>query len=78
MGCCGQGRAAIAQTKLAANSAATGTSNFTKLRFTRNTAILIRGPVTGRHYQFHEGAYSQQVDMRDAAPLIKTGYFQPD
>jgi hypothetical protein len=34
--------------------------------------------VTGRHYQFREGARSQLVDARDAAALIKTGYFLPD
>jgi hypothetical protein len=51
---------------------------FTKVRFTQKAAVLIRGAVTGRHYQFHEGAYSQQVDTRDASVLVKTRYFQPD
>jgi hypothetical protein len=46
------------------------------ITFTRKTPVLIRGPVTGRHYQFHEGAYSRPVDPRDAAVLLKTGYFQ--
>ncbi len=79
MGCCGQGRAIAAQSRAAVLHQEAGTPGwYTKLRFTQKAAILIRGPVTGRHYQFHEGAYSQQVDSRDAAVLVKTGYFQPD
>jgi hypothetical protein len=78
MGCCGQGRAIAAQGKAAPNQEVGAAGWFTQVRFTQKAAILIRGPVTGRHYQFHEGAYSQQVDTRDAAVLVKTSYFQPD
>jgi hypothetical protein len=78
MGCCGQGRAIAAQGKAAPNQQVGTAGRFTKVRFTQKAAILIRGPVTGRHYQFHEGTYSQLVDTRDAVVLIKTGYFQPD
>jgi hypothetical protein len=78
MGCCGQGRAIAAQINRTVNQQTGIPGRLTKLRFTQKTAVLIRGPVTGRHYQFHEGAYTQQVDMRDASVLIKSGYFQPD
>lgn len=78
MGCCGQGRAITAQNNPGPNQQAATPGWSTKVRFTQKAAILIRGPVTGRHYQFHEGAYSQQVDTRDAVVLVKTGYFQLD
>lgn len=78
MGCCGQSRAVAAQSKPAAAQMASTSGQVTRVRFTQKAAVLIRGPVTGRHYQFHEGAYSQYVDVRDAAALIKTGYFQTD
>jgi hypothetical protein len=78
MGCCGQARAIAAQNNPAPNQQVGTPGRFTKVRFTQKAAVLIRGPVTGRHYQFHEGAYTQQMDTRDAAVLVKTGYFQPE
>jgi hypothetical protein len=61
MGCCGQGRAALVQ----------GRANRQQV-----AAIMIRGPATGRHYQFNPGAQTQWVDPRDAASLLKSGYFR--
>jgi hypothetical protein len=78
MGCCGQGRAIVAQGKPLSDQQTSMSGGFMKVRFTQKTAVLIRGPVTGRHYQFHEGAFSQQVDARDASILVKSGYFQRD
>jgi hypothetical protein len=76
--CCGQNRAAVAQKDLVSNQQVSPSGWVTRIRFTQRAPVLIRGPVTGRHYQFHEGAYSQQVDTKDAAVLLKSGYFQPD
>ena len=78
MGCCGQGRAIAAQSKAPPHQQAGTPGGFTMVRFTQKPRFLSGGPVTGRHYQFHEGAYSQQVDTRDASVLVKTGYFQGD
>jgi hypothetical protein len=47
-----------------------------RLEFTQGSAVLIRGPSTGRHYQFGGGVQVQPVDSRDAAPLLKSGYFR--
>jgi hypothetical protein len=46
------------------------------IRFRQSSAILVRGPVTGRHYQFDGSVNTRLVDARDAAALVKTGYFQ--
>ncbi|HLH37482.1 MAG TPA: hypothetical protein VKX41_22665 [Alloacidobacterium sp.] len=76
MACCGQQRAALVQGR------ATGPQTFlhegasVAIRFKQPSAIMVRGPVTGRHYQFNGSANSQHVDARDAAALIRTGYFQ--
>jgi hypothetical protein len=84
MACCGQRRAeAVQQNTMPKHDPASSEivhtpAPWAKVRFTQKAAILVRGPVTGRHYQFHEGAYSQQVDARDAAVLIDSGYFLPD
>jgi hypothetical protein len=47
-----------------------------RIQFTQQAAILVRGPATGRHYQFHPGTQIQSVDPRDAASLLKSGYFR--
>jgi hypothetical protein len=81
MPCCGQRRAEAAQRNPMPNppnQAENTRASLRTVRFTQQAAILVRGPVTGRHYQFHEGSCSRQVDARDAAALIKSGYFLPD
>jgi hypothetical protein len=47
-----------------------------RIAFMPQESVLIRGPSTGRHYQFHPGAQTQAVDPRDAASLLKSGYFR--
>jgi hypothetical protein len=71
MACCGQQRSALVH-----GNATEGFEGAVPLEFTRRTNIVVRGPVTGRGYRFHDGAYIQLVDHRDAAALIATGYFQ--
>ena len=46
------------------------------IRFRQSSAIMVRGPVTGKHYQFNGAVNAVRVDARDAAALVKTGYFQ--
>ncbi|HLH41426.1 MAG TPA: hypothetical protein VKV74_00470 [Bryobacteraceae bacterium] len=78
MGCCGQQRAALAYGGAAGvqRPGEAGAAGGVKVEFTKRKAIVFRGPVTNRRYQFHEGAYVQTVDGRDAASLIKTGAFR--
>lgn len=75
MACCGQRRAEAVH-QISAESRLANASPTADLRLTQGTAALVRGPVTGRHYQFRDGACSQPVDPRDAAILLKSGYFQ--
>ncbi len=81
MGCCGRQRAALvhgnsAESQEAAVRVTNQLGPNVPLEFTRRNNIVVRGPVTGRAYRFHEPAYLQSVDHRDAAALITTGYFR--
>jgi len=76
MGCCGQGRAALVQGKAIGQPMLAQAGAGVRIEFTQPTSVLVRGPATGRHYQFHAGARTQQVDPRDAAMLVKSGYFR--
>jgi hypothetical protein len=76
MGCCGQRRAALAQGMAGGQPMPDARGPSVRIEFTQQASILIRGPATGRHYQFHPGAQTQQVDPRDAASLVKSGYFR--
>jgi len=46
------------------------------LRFVERRSVVVRGPVTGRRYQFRDGAYVRGIDARDATGLLKSGYFE--
>jgi hypothetical protein len=46
-----------------------------RLRYTENSRILVRGPVTGRQYWFSGSDPVQAVDTRDAAALLRSGFF---
>jgi hypothetical protein len=75
MGCCGQKRfaIAIAQPSVAERAPV---AHQARLEYLAEAAILVRGPSTGRHYQFSAANRVQAVDPVDAGPLVKTGYFR--
>jgi hypothetical protein len=75
MGCCGQNRAALAQTMNPQQANGLPSAKATSLRFIQRRSILVRGPVTGRSYHFSGGASTRGIDARDAAGLLKSGYF---
>jgi hypothetical protein len=76
MGCCGQGRAALVEGRATGTQTPAQAGSAVRIEFTQQASVLIRGPATGRHYQFHAGAQTQPVDPRDAAVLVKSGYFR--
>lgn len=76
MACCGQQRAAVVQGKTSSAQTSHNGNGSVAVRFTQSKAVMVRGPVTGRHYQFNGSTQSQHVDGRDAAALLKSGYFQ--
>jgi hypothetical protein len=46
------------------------------VRYMDNPAIKVRGPVTGRQYEFSGLRPVQVVDPRDAAALLRTRFFR--
>jgi hypothetical protein len=48
------------------------------LRYLRRAPIRVRGPVTGRHYDFSGSDLIQPVDSRDTTALVRTGFFRLD
>ena len=46
------------------------------LRYTEISPVLVRGPISGRHYRFSRSEPVQTVDTRDAAALLRTGFFR--
>jgi hypothetical protein len=76
MACCGQQRTALIQGKATGTQTVHDADASVIVRFTQPSAVMVRGPVTGKHYQFNGSVNTQRVDARDAASLIKSGYFQ--
>jgi len=46
------------------------------LRYLESAPIFAQGAVTGRQYRFSSRDRVQSVDARDAAHLLRTGFFQ--
>lgn len=46
------------------------------LRYLENSPILVRGPVSGRQYQFSGSHPDQVVDARDVESLLRTRFFR--
>ena len=46
------------------------------LRYTESSPIHVRGPATGKTYQFSGAQPLQAVDTRDAASLLQTRFFR--
>lgn len=53
-------------------------SSSVSLRYLERSPILVRGPITGRHYQFSAAQPVQPVDSRDADALVRTRFFRRD
>lgn len=47
-----------------------------RLRYLEQSPILVRGPATGRYYEFSEAQPDQHVDSRDAPQLLRTSFFR--
>ncbi len=68
----GKGRFA----SVAAAAAPTALHGTVILRYLESAPIYARGAVTGRSYRFSDRARVQSVDARDAAHLLRTGFFR--
>ena len=86
MGCCGLRRSRPATTVTAsprpaadafaqrAVSAPTGARGVL-LKYRERARILVRGPITGRAYEFSPQLPTQSVEPRDADVLLRSGRF---
>ena len=77
MSCCGQKRAALTSPAPAYTLPAS-TSAAVSIRYLHDAPIMVRGPSTGRHYQFTAATPVQRVDATDAEPLVRSGYFRSE
>ena len=46
------------------------------LRYTETSPIVVKGPASGRQYQFSGSNPVQLVDARDVAAFLRTGFFR--
>jgi hypothetical protein len=75
MGCCGQNRE-IAKYESTQAPIHLQSSAETSLRFVQRRSIVVRGPITGKRYQFHESHFTPGIDPRDVTFLLKSGFFE--
>jgi|ERR1019366_7515772 hypothetical protein len=59
-------------------TAPAGPYSFVNLRYLEKSPILVRGPATGRQYDFSRARPVQAVDARDAEALLRTRFFRRD
>ncbi len=48
----------------------------TAIRFTENSSVKVKGPATGREYQFSPTSPTQNIDPRDARLLLRSRFFR--
>jgi len=51
-------------------------SSSVTLRYTESSPVRVRGPVTGRVYDFSGSRSVQAVDRRDVPALLRTRFFR--
>jgi hypothetical protein len=71
MGCCGQKRRDWSRPSQSVDE-----QELVTLRYLERSPILVRGSLTGRHYQFSDATPVQAVDPRNATALLRTGFFR--
>jgi hypothetical protein len=90
MPCCGQKRAALANSRPQSDPApatrptsrselpppAPSPANGVRLRYLHRSPVLVRGASTGLFYRFSAEESEAIVDACDAAALERTGFFQ--
>jgi hypothetical protein len=81
--CCGQKRSMLRSNPVpAVNTQArvlhpqSGAHSSIAIRYVGSSLLRVRGPVTGRQYQFSGSHAVHSVDTRDAALLLRTQFFR--
>ncbi len=66
--------AAVQQPMLGPTSG--GGNHVVMLRYTGKSSIVVRGPASGKQYQFSMAEPVRSVAVRDAVVFLRTGYFR--
>jgi hypothetical protein len=81
--CCGKKRTTIRMatpaTRGISGPTMTGASTpapRTAVRFTENSSVKVKGPASGREYEFSPSRPTQNVDPRDARLLLRSRFFR--
>jgi hypothetical protein len=53
-----------------------GGNRVVMLRYTGKSSIVVRGPATGKQYQFSAAEPVRAVSVSDAVVFLRTGYFR--
>ena len=53
-----------------------GVNHVVMLRYTCKSSIVVRGPATGKQYQFSAAEPVRSVTVSDAVVFLRTGYFR--
>jgi hypothetical protein len=75
MGCCGQGRAALARSAAGPTASHGGRLPGVKLRYFGGRQVRVRGAATGTVYSFARSGIAQPVHAADVPALLRTGLF---
>jgi hypothetical protein len=91
MSCCGQNRsnftarppalrpiaaANVRPARVPSLAPAVQSGGMVALRSVSTGGMVVRGPATGRQYSFSAATPVQMVEVRDAAALLRTSWFQ--
>lgn len=74
--CCGQKRSATQSSPTRPTGRNIQQDALAAVRYVKNSPIRVRGPVTGRYYEFSGSRPVQSVDARDASSLLNTRFFR--
>ena len=74
--CCGQKRSAMRSNPTGPTGRNIPQITTTALRYLENAPIRVRGPVSGKSYEFSASLSVQHVDPRDAPTLLNTRLFR--
>jgi hypothetical protein len=81
--CCGQKRSMLRSNPVSAvNTQArvihpqSGAHSSVAIRYVGSSPLRVRGPVTGRQYEFSGSQPVHSIDTRDAALLLRTRLFR--
>lgn len=74
MSCCGKNRQALKAARISV-TAEPPLASGTRVTYSGTRSVLLRGPVTGRAYEFTPERSQQEIHPHDLAAILSTGLF---